>query len=81
MSAASANSRIRRLIDAVRIEANHLSDPDDLKTAIAWVELCCEIGNSTALRPFAKREVMPGTLPRAELVSTHSGSTGSRAAV
>src|SRR5262249_48629149 len=31
-------------MDAVRIEAHHLSDPDDLKTAIACVELCREIG-------------------------------------
>jgi len=31
------------------------------------VELCREIGNSAALRPFAKREVMPGNLKDAEL--------------
>jgi choline dehydrogenase len=31
------------------------------------VELCREVGNSAALRPFAKREVMPGSLTRAEL--------------
>jgi choline dehydrogenase len=31
------------------------------------VELCREIGNSVALRPFAKREVMPGSLKGAEL--------------
>ena len=31
-----------------------------LKAAIAFVELCREIGNSAALRPFVKREVMPG---------------------
>src|SRR5262249_31117451 len=54
-------------MDAVRIEAHHLSDPDDLRTAIACVELCREIGNSKALRPFAKREMMPGKLPRAGL--------------
>jgi choline dehydrogenase len=31
------------------------------------VELCREIGNSAALRPFAKREVTPGKLTGAEL--------------
>lgn len=50
------------LFDPVRIEANTLSDPEDMKTAIACVELCREIGNSVPLRPFVKREVMPGLL-------------------
>ncbi len=48
--------------DPVQIEANTLSHPDDLKAAVACVELCREIGNSTPLRPFTKREVMPGNL-------------------
>jgi choline dehydrogenase len=39
-----------------------LSHPDDLKTAIACVELCRDVGNSTPLRPYTKREVMPGNL-------------------
>jgi choline dehydrogenase len=54
-------------LDPVQIEANLLSHPDDLKAAIACVELCREIGNSAALRPFAKREVMPGNLKGAAL--------------
>ncbi len=54
-------------LDPLQIEPHHLSDPDDLKAAIACVELCREIGNSAALRPFAKREVMPGSLKGAEL--------------
>jgi choline dehydrogenase len=53
--------------DPILIDANTLSDPDDLKTAIACVELCREVGNSAPLRPFAKREVMPGNLKGAEL--------------
>jgi choline dehydrogenase len=48
--------------DPIQIEANTLSQPDDLKAAVACVELCREIGNSAALRPFTKREVMPGNL-------------------
>src|SRR5882757_7488298 len=53
--------------DPVQIEANMLSHPDDLKAAIAAVELCREVGNSAALGPFTKREVMPGNLTGAEL--------------
>jgi choline dehydrogenase len=53
--------------DSVRIEANALSHPDDLKTAIACVETLREIGNSAPLRPFVEREVMPGDLTGAEL--------------
>jgi hypothetical protein len=34
---------------------------------IACVELCREIGNSAALRPFTRREVMPGNLKGAAL--------------
>jgi choline dehydrogenase len=54
-------------LDPIQIEANMLSHPDDLKAAVAVVELCREIGNSLALRPYAKREVMPGNLNGAEL--------------
>jgi choline dehydrogenase len=53
--------------DPVQIETNTLSHPDDLKAAVACVELCREIGNSAALRPFTKREVMPGALKGAAL--------------
>jgi choline dehydrogenase len=38
-----------------------------MKAAIACVGLCREIGNSAPLRPFTKREVMPGNLKGAEL--------------
>ncbi len=53
--------------DPIQIEANTLADPEDMKAAIACVELCREIGNSTPLRPFVKREVMPGSLKGTEL--------------
>ncbi len=53
--------------DAIQIEANTLSHPDDLKAAVACVELCREIGNAAALRLFTRREVMPGNLRGAEL--------------
>jgi choline dehydrogenase len=54
-------------LDPIEIEANLLSHPDDLKAARACVDLCREIGNSAALRPFTKREVMPGNLKGAAL--------------
>ena len=53
--------------DPVQIEANTLSHPEDLKAAVACVELCREIGNSAALRPLTKCEVMPGNLRGAAL--------------
>jgi len=55
--------------DPILVNANTLSDPDDLKTPIACVELCREVGNSAPLRPFVKREVMSGNLKGAELES------------
>jgi choline dehydrogenase len=54
-------------LDPLLIETNMMSHPDDLKAAIACVQLCREIGNSAALRSFAKREVMPGNLKGADL--------------
>jgi choline dehydrogenase-like flavoprotein len=48
--------------DPVEIHANHLSHPADLRAAVACVALCREIGNSAPLRPFMRREVMPGNL-------------------
>ena len=54
-------------LDPIQIEANFLSHPDDLQAAVACIELCREIGNSTPLQPFVKREVMPGNLKGAEL--------------
>jgi choline dehydrogenase len=56
-------------LDPIQIHANFLSHPDDLKSAIACVELCREIGNSKPLHPFTKREVMPGNLKGTALES------------
>jgi choline dehydrogenase len=53
--------------DPIEIEANTLAHPDDMKAAIACVELCREIGNSGPLSPFVKREVMPSRLKGAAL--------------
>jgi len=53
--------------DPVSIDANYLSDTQDLKDLIAGLSLAREIGNSSALRPFTGREVAPGALSVAEL--------------
>jgi len=53
--------------DPIQIEANYLSDPDDRKAALACLELCREIGNSSALRPFVRREIIPDNLERPKL--------------
>ena len=53
--------------DPVRIEANYLGEPEDLKDLIAGVRIAREIGNSDPLRPYTGREVVPGSLNAAEL--------------
>jgi choline dehydrogenase len=56
-----------RASDPISIEAGFLSHPDDMKAAIACVEICRAVGNSSALKPFVKREIMPGNLHGREL--------------
>jgi choline dehydrogenase len=53
--------------DAISIQSNALQHPDDMKAMICCVELCRELGNSTAMRPFVKREVIPGAMKRLEI--------------
>ncbi|MEG6508878.1 GMC family oxidoreductase [Methyloligella sp. 2.7D] len=48
--------------DPLKIHANLLSDPADMKALTRAVELCREIGNSPALKRFAQKEIMPGPL-------------------
>ncbi len=50
------------------IDGRHLTDPKDVKALIRAVEISREIGNSAEMRPFVKREVMPGPLKGAALV-------------
>jgi choline dehydrogenase len=49
-------------LDPVSVEANLLADPDDVKAALAGMELCREVAGSDAVRPFVKRAVAPGDL-------------------
>jgi choline dehydrogenase len=53
--------------DPVQIEANLLSDSDDRKALLACTKLCRAIGNFDVLRPFLKREILPGKLKRTTL--------------
>jgi choline dehydrogenase len=53
--------------DPVKIEANYLADPEDLKDLSDGLGRARELGNSLALRPFTGREVVPGSLNGAEL--------------
>lgn len=53
--------------DPVLIDANTLSHPDDLATAFKNIELCRELGNSSAFKGLVKREVLPGNLTPNEL--------------
>jgi len=53
--------------DPVRIEANFLSAEADVRALLTCLALCREIGNSDALRPFVRRELMPGPLGAAEM--------------
>jgi choline dehydrogenase len=48
--------------DPIDIEPNTLAEPEDLKGAVACVELLRGIGNSAPLGSLVKREVMPGDL-------------------
>lgn len=53
--------------DPILIDSQILSDPADLTALRHCVELTREVGNSQALRRFAKREVMPMALDRAAM--------------
>jgi choline dehydrogenase len=55
--------------DTIEIVANTLAGSADMKALIRAIELCREIGNSSAMSSFAKREVMPGNLTAGELES------------
>lgn len=47
---------------SLQIDANMLSDPEDMRAAMACVQLCRDLGNAQAFRPLVKGEAMPGNL-------------------
>lgn len=54
--------------DPVLIEPNCLSEPEDMATAIAAVELCRELGNGAAFTPLVSGETAPGPNDRRGLI-------------
>ncbi len=48
--------------DMAVVDGGFLSHPDDLRALLRGIALCREIGNSSAMQEFVKREVMPGAL-------------------
>ncbi|MFK4265308.1 GMC family oxidoreductase [Streptomyces milbemycinicus] len=69
---ASANA-----LAAPRIDANFLSAGEDVKALEYCVGLCREIGNSPEVKPFVKREVMPGPLSGDRLEAFVRNAAGS----
>jgi choline dehydrogenase len=65
-----------RFSDPLRIEANFLSDERDVAALLKGIELCREIGNSAPLKPFVKRELMPGPLPPAAMLDFLRNAAG-----
>jgi choline dehydrogenase len=53
--------------DAMLIEPNALSDPEDIAAALATVELCRELGNSRAFGRITRREAVPQPRDRSGL--------------
>jgi len=56
-----------RPADPVAVHARFLGDRRDVRALLRAVELCREIGNAPALRPFVRRELMPGPLDAASM--------------
>jgi choline dehydrogenase len=48
--------------EAPEIRANMLSDPRDLAALRKAMEITRDLGNSEAMKPFVKREILPGPL-------------------
>jgi choline dehydrogenase-like flavoprotein len=46
----------------MEIHANMLTDPRDLAALRRSMEITRELGNSEAMKPFIKREILPGDL-------------------
>ena len=55
--------------DPIRIEANTLSHPDDVRSAMATIEIAREMAHAPAFGNLLKREAMPGNLGASEMES------------
>jgi choline dehydrogenase len=47
-------------VDRPVVDARFMSHPDDVKALAFGINVCREIGNSSAMKDFVKREVVPG---------------------
>lgn len=47
-------------MDKPVVTANFLSDPEDVKSLMAGIDLCRQLGNAAAMAPWVKREIVPG---------------------
>lgn len=54
--------------DPVLIEPNSLSEPEDMASALAAVELCRELGRSDGFRPLVTGETAPGPRSRSDMM-------------
>jgi choline dehydrogenase len=48
--------------DPVEIDTATFSDPADFKAMVRAIQICREMGNSSVMSPFVKREIMPGPI-------------------
>jgi choline dehydrogenase len=53
--------------DPVKVDANYLAEPSDMRDLILGIQRAREIGNAAALRPFTGREHAPANLTCADL--------------
>lgn len=53
--------------DPIRIEANTLSHPDDVRSARATIQIARDMAQAPAFRSLLKREAMPGKLSASEM--------------
>ena len=62
--------------DMALVDGGFLTHPDDVKALMRGIALCREIGNSSPMKEFVKREVMPGPLEGDALKDFMRNATG-----
>lgn len=59
-----------------QVDPNYLAEPEDMNALLKCVELCREIGNSTEMSDYVKREIAPGKLTGAQMQDFIKNATG-----
>ena len=62
--------------DIAKVDGAFLSHPDDVKALLRGIEICREIGNSSQMKDFVKREVMPGKLSGEDMANFLRNAAG-----